>query len=75
MSVFQSNKPLTIVKMIRGFMYLLPWKDSNPHRRNQNPTCYHYTTRQSVQLKSAYFNAFLSEEKQPLLLTGVVVSL
>lgn len=24
----------------------LPWKDSNPHRRNQNPTCYHYTTRQ-----------------------------
>ena len=25
---------------------LLPWKDSNPHRRNQNPTCYHYTTRQ-----------------------------
>lgn len=55
--------------------FKLPWKDSNPHRRNQNPTCYHYTTRQSVQLKSAYFNAFLSEEKQPLLLTGVVVSL
>ena len=27
---------------------LLPWKDSNPHRRNQNPTCYHYTTRQGV---------------------------
>ena len=26
----------------------LPWKDSNPHRRNQNPTCYHYTTRQCV---------------------------
>ncbi len=25
---------------------VLPWKDSNPHRRNQNPTCYHYTTRQ-----------------------------
>lgn len=24
----------------------MPWKDSNPHRRNQNPTCYHYTTRQ-----------------------------
>ena len=21
-------------------------KDSNPHRRNQNPKCYHYTTRQ-----------------------------
>lgn len=27
-------------------LHLLPWKDSNPHRRNQNPTCYHYTTRQ-----------------------------
>ena len=27
---------------------LLPWRDSNPRRRNQNPTCYHYTTRQSV---------------------------
>ena len=26
--------------------FVLPWKDSNPHRRNQNPTCYHYTTRQ-----------------------------
>ena len=25
---------------------MLPWKDSNSHRRNQNPTCYHYTTRQ-----------------------------
>lgn len=34
--------------MNRRFMYLLPWKDSNPHRRNQNPTCYHYTTRQGV---------------------------
>ena len=28
--------------------FVLPWKDSNPHRRNQNPTCYHYTTRQGV---------------------------
>ncbi len=27
---------------------MLPWKDSNPHRRNQNPTCYHYTTRQLI---------------------------
>ncbi len=25
----------------------MSWRDSNPHRRNQNPTCYHYTTRQS----------------------------
>ena len=24
----------------------LPWKDSNSHKRNQNPVCYHYTTRQ-----------------------------
>ena len=24
----------------------LPGKDSNPHRRNQNPKCYHYTTGQ-----------------------------
>ena len=29
-------------------LFELSWKDSNPHRRNQNPTCYHYTTRQSV---------------------------
>ena len=41
-------KSLLIFKMNRLFMYLLPWKDSNPHRRNQNPTCYHYTTRQSL---------------------------
>ena len=27
-------------------MLLLPWKDSNSHKRNQNPVCYHYTTRQ-----------------------------
>lgn len=27
-------------------LFELSWKDSNPHRRNQNPTCYHYTTRQ-----------------------------
>lgn len=25
---------------------MLPWKDSNSHKRNQNPVCYHYTTRQ-----------------------------
>ena len=30
---------------------MLPWKDSNPHRRNQNPTCYHYTTRQNCECK------------------------
>ena len=29
-------------------LFELSWKDSNPHRRNQNPTCYHYTTRQLV---------------------------
>lgn len=29
-------------------LFELSWKDSNPHRRNQNPTCYHYTTRQFV---------------------------
>lgn len=28
-------------------VFLLPRKDSNPHKRNQNPVCYHYTTRQS----------------------------
>ncbi|GEM_PF-2775979 len=28
---------------------LLPWKDSNSHKRNQNPVCYHYTTRQSTE--------------------------
>ncbi len=26
--------------------FLLSGKDSNPHRRNQNPKCYHYTTGQ-----------------------------
>lgn len=25
---------------------LLSWKDSNPHKRNQNPVCYRYTTGQ-----------------------------
>lgn len=29
-------------------LFELSWKDSNPHRRNQNPTCYHYTTRHCV---------------------------
>lgn len=33
---------------------VLPWKDSNPHRRNQNPTCYHYTTRQFFCLSSGF---------------------
>lgn len=27
-------------------LFELSWKDSNPHRRNQNPKCYHYTTGQ-----------------------------
>ena len=27
---------------------LLSGKDSNPHRRNQNPKCYHYTTGQAL---------------------------
>ena len=31
---------------IESALSLLPWRDSNPRRRNQNPTCYHYTTRQ-----------------------------
>ena len=26
---------------------MLSWKDSNPHKQNQNLRCYHYTTRQS----------------------------
>ena len=26
--------------------FLLSWKDSNPHKQNQNLRCYHYTTRQ-----------------------------
>lgn len=43
---FSQIKRLFIVKMNRRFMYLLPWKDSNSHKRNQNPVCYHYTTRQ-----------------------------
>ena len=41
-------------------MYQLPWKDSNPHRRNQNPTCYHYTTRhyRCLRLQSYRFFSF-----------------
>ena len=38
----QKEKEQTTIGMICS---LLPWKDSNPHRRNQNPECYHYTTR------------------------------
>lgn len=38
-------------------LFELSWKDSNPHRRNQNPTCYHYTTRQL----NMYVNQFLDE--------------
>ena len=38
---------------------LLSGKDSNPHRRNQNPKCYHYTTGQvfcyGVQIYSFFF--------------------
>ena len=38
------------LRLISGsFGCVLPWKDSNSHRRNQNPTCYHYTTRQFPQ--------------------------
>ena len=29
---------------------MLPWKDSNSHKRNQNPVCYHYTTRQNWEI-------------------------
>lgn len=36
--------------------FVLPWKDSNPHRRNQNPTCYHYTTRQFSYPKTSFSN-------------------
>ncbi len=34
---------------------LLPWRDSNSHRRNQNPTCCHYTTRQFCLARSLFF--------------------
>lgn len=39
------NKERAKSQRLSSFLKL-PWKDSNPHRRNQNPTCYHYTTRQ-----------------------------
>ena len=42
--MFLKYRNITLI----GGVGLLPWKDSNPHRRNQNPTCYHYTTRQDV---------------------------
>lgn len=35
--------------------YWLPWKDSNSHKRNQNPVCYHYTTRQFFVLSPGLF--------------------
>ena len=38
---------------------LLSGKDSNPHRRNQNPKCYHYTTGQAFRLRSANLQFFL----------------
>ena len=38
---------------------LLSGKDSNPHRRNQNPKCYHYTTGQAFRLRSANLQLFL----------------
>lgn len=41
------NKERVKSKRLSSF-FELPWKDSNPHRRNQNPTCYHYTTRQLI---------------------------
>ena len=44
----------------------MPWKDSNPHRRNQNPTCYHYTTRQGgchFVLTSAKLSTFFNSAK------------
>lgn len=45
----QQKEPENNLKLL---FCVLPWKDSNSHRRNQNPTCYHYTTRQFFSLSS-----------------------
>mgnify|MGYP006870912810 CR=1 FL=1 len=45
----KKSQPMTIHQLR---FQKLPWKDSNPHRRNQNPTCYHYTTRQFLKVIS-----------------------
>lgn len=48
-NILRRNKNKERAKSQRlSSFFELPWKDSNPHRRNQNPTCYHYTTRQGV---------------------------
>ena len=33
-----------IIREGRSTLILLSWKDSNPHKRNENPVCYRYTT-------------------------------
>ena len=44
---------------------LLPRKDSNPHRRNQNPKCYHYTTRQFFVLRMQSYKIILTNNSIP----------
>lgn len=43
---FKKRKSPIILKKDDWRSPPLPGKDSNPHRRNQNPKCYHYTTGQ-----------------------------
>ncbi len=46
---------------------MLPWKDSNSHKRNQNPVCYHYTTRQFLNLFSVSQGLFPFDDAKLLL--------
>ena len=39
--VYKRKRPTFVERFLK-----LSRKDSNPHRRNQNPKCYHYTTGQ-----------------------------
>ena len=62
------HKPYALVNskgLNRGDLALtvLSWRDSNPHRRNQNPTCYHYTTRQSMLLTASLYQLFFAFSK------------
>ena len=48
LSNYISKAPQIIDLQCFKLIVVLSKKDSNPHRRNQNPTCYHYTIGQSL---------------------------
>lgn len=53
-------KKISENKMSSEISFQLSWKDSNPHKRNQNPMCYRYTTGQFfIALQRCDFFLFL----------------